>query len=154
MASCHQEHNNVYAGVESRFCFESFSVPDKNKAHRNLFGNDTHTHTAKAKANEKRCVFVPAAGLVPALLITEARAHEHVLVDPSAQAVNVRRHLVPGLHKGQNQFQSLGPVSGAIPPDVASIFPLGFSQISASMNRIDDETNQMRVKSEKKRLPV
>lgn len=118
MASGHQKHNNVDAGVESRLRFESFSIPNKNKARGNCFSNHTHT----AKANEKGSLSVPVAGLIPAALITEARAHEHVLVDPSAQAVNVGRHLLPGLHKRQNQLQSLGPVSGVIPPDMASVF--------------------------------
>lgn len=32
---------------------------------------------------------VPIAGLVSAALISEPRAHEHVFVDPSTQAVDV-----------------------------------------------------------------
>lgn len=32
---------------------------------------------------------IPIAGLVSAALISEPRAHEHVLVDPSTQAVDV-----------------------------------------------------------------
>lgn len=81
---------------------------------------NTRTHTDSKR--QMLAMSVPAAGLVPAALITEARAHEHVLVDPSTQAVNVWRHLVLGLHQRQNQLQSLGPVSGVIPPDRARHF--------------------------------
>lgn len=95
-------------------------------------------------------MFVPAAGLIPAALITKARAHEHVLVDPSAQAVNVGRHLVPGLHEGQNQLQSLGPVSGVIPPDMASIYFFFLIRVLTNlcMLRITDEMSKIRIKSD------
>lgn len=87
--------------------------------------------------------FVPVAGLISAALVTEARAHEHVLVDASAQAVDVGRHLVPGLCKGQNQLQSLGTVSGVIPPDTGSH---GLSQSSACKQRITGVKNKIRIK--------
>lgn len=81
--------------------------------------------------------FVPAAGLISAALVTEARAHEHVLVDASAQAVDVGRHLVPGLRKGQNQLQSLDTVSGVIPPDTGSLLTLVVTKL-----RVHAENNR------------
>lgn len=50
----------------------------------------------------KKKAVVPIAGLVSAALIVEPRAHEHVFVDPSTQAVDVGRHLAPRLHDRQN----------------------------------------------------
>lgn len=88
MASCHQKHNNIDAGVEGRFRFEGFSIPDEREADRNPFSHHKHAHT-HGQPRQMEALSVPAAGLVPAALVTEARAHEHVLVDPSTQAVNV-----------------------------------------------------------------
>lgn len=103
----------------------------------------TRTHT------QRQSVSVPAAGLISAALITEARAHEHVLVDPSTQAVDVRCHLVPGLHKRQDQLQSLGTVSRVIPPDMGSclFFKHGLSQ-SSEVPRLTDKKNKDETKKE------
>lgn len=58
----------------------------------------------------------PVAGLVSALLIREAGTDEHVLVDASAQAVDVRRHFAPRLHQRQDELQGLDPVTRLVPP--------------------------------------
>lgn len=60
--------------------------------------------SSNKKKREEDCFLavVPIAGLVSAALIGEPRAHEHVFVDPSTQAVDVGRHLAPRLHDRQN----------------------------------------------------
>lgn len=63
----------------------------------------------------------PVARLVSAALVSEARAHEHVFVNASTKAVDVRRHLAPGLHDGQDYVQSFCTISRLVPPDVAGI---------------------------------
>lgn len=49
----------------------------------------------------------PVCTAVSALGVSEVRLQEHVLIDPSNQAVHVRGHLLLTLHQGQHYVQSL-----------------------------------------------
>lgn len=85
-----------------------------------FFGTNAQHNTAVGQ----RCLCptgaaaAPVAGLVSAADVGEAGADEHVFVDASAQAVDVRRHLASRLRQRQNQLQGLGAISGMIPPVV------------------------------------
>lgn len=58
----------------------------------------------------------PVCAAVSALCVGEVRLQEHVLVDPSHQAVDVRGHLLLTLHQGQHNVQGLLPVARQVPP--------------------------------------
>lgn len=61
--------------------------------------NVTHMHRDRTHS--------PVCAAVSALGVSEVRLQEHVLIDPSNQAVHVRGHLLLTLHQGQHYVQSL-----------------------------------------------
>lgn len=76
----------------------------------------TEQDTVGESRSQDTQAVVPVAGLVSAALIREAGAHEHVFVDASTQAVDVRHHIDPGLHDGKNDLQGLGAIAGLVSP--------------------------------------
>lgn len=53
---------------------------------------------------------------VSARRVSEVRLQEHVLIDPSHQAVDVRGYLLLALHQRQHYVQSLLSVARQVPP--------------------------------------
>lgn len=58
----------------------------------------------------------PERAAVSALRVGEVRLQEHVLVDASHQAVDVRGDLLVALHQGQHDAQGLLSVARQVPP--------------------------------------
>lgn len=108
--------------MKRRLRLEGLHIPDTSK-NSNAVGlsweADIHNiiqQSDKDSVCPTRTAAAPVAGLVSAVVVGEAGADEHVFVDASAQAVDVRRHLASRLGQRQNQLQGLGAVSGMIPP--------------------------------------
>lgn len=58
----------------------------------------------------------PVYALISAICVGEMRVQEHILVDSPYQAINIRCHLLIGVHQWQHNVQSLLSVSGQISP--------------------------------------
>lgn len=128
LAGRHQEDHAVDARVKRRLRLEGLPIPEASK-NSNSVGlsweaDSSGTNVQHNTAVGQRCLCptrtaaAPVAGLVSAVVVGEAGADEHVFVDASAQAVDVRRHLASRLRQRQNQLQGFGAVSGMIPPVV------------------------------------
>lgn len=58
----------------------------------------------------------PEYALISAIGVHEMRVQEHVLIDSANQAINIRRHLLIGVHQWKHNVQSLLSVAGQISP--------------------------------------
>lgn len=58
----------------------------------------------------------PVSATVSALCVSEVRLQEHILVDPSHQAVDVWGHLLLAFYQRQHYIQSLLSVTRLVPP--------------------------------------
>lgn len=112
---------------------KGFPVPDTQKRSCSVglrwrVGSLGNTAASEKRGKKSECKTIrqvgrgaPVAGLVSALLVGETGADEHVLVDASAQAVDVRPHFASRLHQWQDELQGLGPVPRLVPPGGFSV---------------------------------
>lgn len=116
--SCNQQHGRVDARVQAGLHIERFVVPGVGRAGDTGLKGCPQPHPSAPSLSPLHGLSceLPVIGLLQVPSILEARAEEHVLVDTTTHAVQIRSHGALGPHQGQQDSQGFLSVPWPVPP--------------------------------------